>query len=458
MKEKINLPKEFIEARKPIIGKNWESLIKEYEKEPIRGLQVNTLKIDPKTFQQKFTTKIEPIPYTSNGFYIEEELKAGKDPLHHAGSYYVQEPSAMIVANSLPIKKDSIILDVCSAPGGKTIGISNQLQKSGLIVANEVNPTRAKILLGNVERMGIPNCLVTNFQVNQLRDLYPNTFDYIFLDTPCSGEGMFRKDEQALQEWSLEAVDHCSKRSLELLETINDCLKTDGYLIYSTCTFAKEENEDIIEKFLNHHSYQILPVPESIQKVTEPGVKTNNQQTTENCRRFYPYTGKGEGQFVAVLQKQEKQNGKSNIKSTIQPLTAQQKKIVIPALKEILIEVPDHIYQYKEKIIYFEKADFPIPAHQVLCAGITLGTIEKNRFIPHHQLFTSFGKQMKNQLNLKKDDPRVIQYLNGYEIEAENIMDGWGVLLIEECPTGGFKASRGKLKNHYPKGLRIFSN
>ena len=124
----------------------------------------------------------------------------------------------------------------------------------------------------------------------------------------------------------------------------------------------------------------------------------------------------------------------------------------------MLSEIPKHIYQYKGKIIYYEKEDFPIPPHQVLSVGVTLGTIEKNRFIPHHQFFTTFGKQMKNQLNLEKDDSRVKQYLTGYEIEDEHIADGWGVLLIEGCPTGGFKASSGKLKNHYPKGLRIFSN
>ena len=456
MKEKITLPEEFIQTRKPIIGENWNLYLKEYEKEPIRGLQVNTLKIDIETFKQKFTKKIEPIPYTINGFYLEEELKAGKDPLHHAGSYYVQEPSAMIVANSLSIKKDSIVLDVCSAPGGKTIGISNQLQNTGLIVANEINPTRAKILLGNIERMGISNCVVTNFSADQLNTLYTNTFDYIFLDTPCSGEGMFRKDEQAVKEWSLDAVENCSKRSLELLETISSCLKTGGYLIYSTCTFAKEENEDIIENFLSHHSYQLLSLPESIQQVTEAGLKTS--KPTEKCRRFYPYTSKGEGQFVAVLQKQEEQSGKQTNKSAIQPLTAQEKKIVIPALKEMLSEIPEHIYQYKGKIIYYEKEDFSIPPHQVLSVGVTLGTIEKNRFIPHHQFFTTFGKQIKNQLNLEKEDIRVKQYLTGYEIENENVTDGWGALLIEGCPTGGFKASKGKLKNHYPKGLRIFSN
>ena len=456
MKEKITLPEEFIQTRKSVMKENWNLYLKEYEKEPIRGLQVNTLKIDIETFKQKFTKKIEPIPYTTNGFYLEEELKAGKDPLHHAGSYYVQEPSAMIVANSLTIKKDSIVLDVCSAPGGKTVGISNQLQNTGLIMANEVNPTRAKILLGNVERMGISNCVVTNFSVDQLKTLYPNTFDYIFLDTPCSGEGMFRKDEQAVKEWSLKAVENCSKRSLDLLEAISSCLKTGGYLVYSTCTFAKEENEDIIEKFLTHHSYQLLSLPKSIQQVTEIGLKTNKE--TEKCRRFYPYTGKGEGQFVAVLQKQEERRKKETSKSAIQPLTSQEKKIVISALKEMLSEIPEHIYQYKGKIIYYEKEDFPIPPHQVLSVGVTLGTIEKNRFIPHHQFFTTFGKQMKNQLNLEKDDSRVKQYLTGYEIEDEHIADGWGVLLIEGCPTGGFKASSGKLKNHYPKGLRIFSN
>lgn len=455
MKEEKRLPEKFIELRKPLLKEDWEKFIVEYSKEASRGLQVNTLKIDSDSFLKCFDKKIEKVPYTKNSFYIEEELKAGKDPLHHAGSYYVQEPSAMIVTNSVTIPKKSIVLDVCASPGGKSVGILNQLQETGILIANEINPTRAKTLVGNIERIGAKNAIVTNFNCQQLHDLYPNTFDFIFLDTPCSGEGMFRKDDNAIQEWSEENVISCGKRSLELIDTINACLKENGYLIYSTCTFAKEENEDVIEQFLKTHHYELIEVPEEIKKVTTAGIVTTEK--TDICRRFYPHTGKGEGQFVAVLRKKEKQMETANWNSALQMLSQQEKQIIFPFLEELLGKIPNHLYHYKDKIIYYPH-DLPVYKYQVLSAGVTIGTIEKNRLVPHHQFFSCFGKEIKNQLNLKKEDPRVKQYLTGYEIEDNQVKDGWGVILIEGCPVGGFKATKGKLKNHYPKGLRMFTS
>ena len=454
MKEK--LPKEFLEDMKEILKDEFEDFLKKYEEKPIRSFKINNIKTTNENFLEIFDKKIEKIPYAPNGYYLKDEMKVGFDPLHHSGSYYMQEPSAMTVTNSVTIPKDSIVLDVCSAPGGKSIGISNQLLGSGFLVSNEINPTRAKILLSNIERMGITNCMVTNFNVNQLKELYPNTFDYIFLDTPCSGEGMFRKDEQAIQEWSKENVDLCAKRSLELLETIESCLKKDGYLVYSTCTFAKEENEEVIEKFLKKHHYELIELPDNIQKVTKEGIKTTENTTL--TRRFYPHTGNGEGQFIAVLKKKEETNEKENWKSAIQKLTNQQEKIVLSFLKETLTNIDFEIYKYKEQIILLPKTPIPFPSHHVLSLGVTLGTIEKNRIVPHHQFFSAYGKHFKNKLNLKQNDSRIQKYLEGQEIESEQINDGWGCLLIEESPVGGFKAKNQKLKNHYPKGLRNFSN
>ena len=447
----MKLPEEFQKRMQEILKNDYEDFLKSYKEKPIRGIRVNHIKISSKDFEHLFPYPISKIPYTQDGYYLESDVKMGNHPYHHAGLYYMQEPSAMIVANSVTIKENSVILDLCAAPGGKTGEIANLLHNTGTIMANEINPTRAKILLSNIERLGLPNVIISNQSPEQLSQIYPNTFDYVFVDTPCSGEGMFRKDVHAIEEWSMETVSACATRSKKILEYANKMLKQNGYLIYSTCTFSKEENEDVINDFITRHPYEICPVKNKIQAFTAPGIPIS--PTMIHCRRFYPYLAKGEGQFVAVLQKKEENEGKTNFKTTLSDIDKEGERIVRTFLNDSLTSWKYPLFMYNGHIIT-TSTTLPIPNHHIVSAGVYLGDIIKKRFIPSHQFFTTFGPLFKNKVSLSIHDPRLMAYLRGEEIYEENTYNGYGILEVEGYPLGGFKASNGHLKNHYPKGLR----
>ena len=436
------LPADFKNRMKILLKDNYQSFINSFDDSEVKAIRINTNKISVEDFIKLNPFKIEKIPYTSDGFYIEESL--GNHPYHHAGLFYIQDPAAMVPANTISLESDYVVLDLCAAPGGKSGQIASKL-KDGILIANEINPNRAKILFSNIERLGLKNTIVLNNDSYTLSKKYPKTFDVIFIDAPCSGEGMFRKDPNAINEWSLEKIEECAKIQKELLKNADVMLKDGGIIVYSTCTYSLEENELQITNFLKNHDYEILDIDENIKKYTSCGyISKEINPELKKAVRFYPHVYRGEGQFACVLKK----NG-------ILTKTKLDFKIndVIDKYIRNDVDIKLNVEQYNDK--FYTKLPFDISGLKIISSGVKLGEVRNNRFIYHHNFATAYGNFFKNKLNLSLNDLRINKYLHGYEIEDNTVLDGYGVILVDGYPLGLFKASHGRLKNHYPSGLRV---
>jgi len=438
-------PKEFEERMKELLKNEYEAFESALNEAPVKAFHVNTKKISVEDFLKINPFDTEKIPYAKNGFYFSDG-KIGNHPYHHAGMIYVQEPSAQAPVNCIKPEKDWKVLDMCAAPGGKSSQIACQIP-NGFLFSNEYVSSRCKILSGNIERMGYENTAVINCDAQTIGKNFTEYFDLIICDAPCSGEGMFRKEENAVSEWSLENVEKCAIRQLEIIENIKNALKKGGTLVYSTCTYSLEENEELIKTFLeNNPDFYLTETPEEI--------KNNSSQDIGNMeytRRFYPHINKGEGQFVAVLKKKEGENTPKEIKDTLLPLTKQEEKIVCEFLDETLTSYDKKkIKKHNDSIIYIDE-DIKIPKVPVFLCGVKLGTVQKNYFQPHHQLFTALGHLFRKKINLSLKEAE--KYLHGETIPCE-FNKGWCAVCIEDVAMGGGKAVNKTLKNHYPKGLR----
>lgn len=446
------LPKEYESRMKQLLGEDFESYLNELQNPPVKAFRVNTDKISLEDFEKINVFGAEKIPYVENGYYLDYE-KVGNHPYHHAGLIYVQEPGAMAPAECVDIKPDWFVLDMCAAPGGKSTQLKNKLGENGVLVSNEIISSRCKILTGNIERLGLKNTVVTCMDTEKLASRFQNTFDLVMVDAPCSGEGMFRKEEIAVSEWSNENVLMCAKRSADILENAVKTLKSGGYIVYATCTFSLEENEMMIDSFLqNHPEFELVPANERVQKSTADGVKFSGCKC-ENihfARRFYPHIAKGEGQFMAVLHHKGEKIG-NNFYAASNKKTD---KIVNEFLNDTLTEYnSDYVGVYNGNPIYYNNR-LPIPDRTAFCCGVTIGEIRKNYILPHHQFFMALGDNFKRKINLSVNSAELSKYLHGEEFDT-NCQNGWAVVMVEGCAIGGAKVSNGRAKNHYPKGLRL---
>ncbi len=440
------LPEAFKMRMKEILKNDYDSYINSFNEKAVKSIRINTNKISVEDFIKISPFKLERIPYTKDGFYVDEE-SLGNHPYHHAGLYYVQDPAAMMPANLIELKNDYIVLDLCAAPGGKSGQIGSRIT-NGILVCNEINTNRAKILFSNIERMGLKNTIILNNDSFSLSKKYKNTFDVIFIDAPCSGEGMFRKDSNAIKEWSLKKIEECASIQKELLKNADIMLKDGGYIVYSTCTYSLEENELQITNFLSNYNYEVIDVNEEVKKYTECGyVDERINPNLKKAVRFYPHKAKGEGQFACVLQKHGKLT-KTN-------LNFETNNIIDKYIKnDVDIKLNVEIYNNNA----YTKLPFDIKNMKIISSGVKLGEIKESRFIYHHNFITAYGRYFKNKVNLTLEDSRLYKYLQGYEIEDKNALNGYGVILINNYPLGLFKASNGILKNHYPKGLRVIDH
>ena len=280
----MELPEKFKERMKELLQDEYEQFLASYEKKREYGLRLNTLKDIPKELEDSLKDMfgLEPIDWCKTGYYYKEASRPGKHGFHEAGVYYIQEPSAMITAEMAQVEPGMKVLDLCAAPGGKSTQLACKLQGEGLLISNEINKLRAGILSQNIERMGVKNAIVTNESPGHLAEKLPEFFHCVVVDAPCSGEGMFKKEENAVAEWSEENVALCAKRQAEILDCAATMLLPGGKLCYSTCTFAKEENEMQITSFLERHpEFSLL-----------------------EQHRIWPHKQQGEGHFAALLQKE----------------------------------------------------------------------------------------------------------------------------------------------------------
>lgn len=427
----LNLPKDFEQDMKDILKEEYSSFLLSYDKPSFKGLRLNTIKIKDSSL---LPFNLTNIPWCKTGYYYSEQDTPGKHVYHEMGLYYIQEPSAMAPVEELDVQEGDFVLDLCAAPGGKSTQIAAKLNGTGLLISNEIIPSRAKILSSNIERMGIKNAICLNEDPKNVAKHFKNFFDKILIDAPCSGEGMFRKNEEAISEWSKDNVIMCANRQLDILETIYPSLKDGGRIVYSTCTFSKEENEGVIEKFLSNHPEFHL-------------VKPINTFKGDLMQRIYPHLVNGEGHFFAILQKDGSlQKSEIKIKDLKQdPAFLDFKKKYLNVDIKYNLKFGDNLY-----LSPYVNLD----GLKVVRAGLHLGELKKNRFEPSHSLALALSSQdFKNVINLSSQDKEVTTYLQGNSIPTD--INGWGIVAVDGYPLGLIKGDGYQAKNHYPKGLRI---
>ncbi|MBE6651056.1 MAG: hypothetical protein E7613_07055 [Ruminococcaceae bacterium] len=439
------LDEKFIKRMETLLGREGlELYLSELEKPSPRALRVNALKGD----ENALDIDITPVPYSKNCYYFDHD-KIGNHPMHHAGLIYIQEPGAMVPVASVDIESDWKVFDTCSAPGGKSLQAAAFLGDDGFILSNEINTPRARIMSGNFERMGVRNYVITSAPVDKVSEKFKSFFDLVIVDAPCSGEGMFRKEEDAVKDWSEENVRMCAERQKGILQAAAHSVKGGGYLLYSTCTFSTEENEDTVNAFLAENGdFELVSPNERVVPYTVSGVGD------EKFRRFYPHIAPGEGQFCALMKRKGDEEGDVDVTSALSQPTKDEMVSAEDFLKDTLISFDrNYIKKFKDFLVYINP-EIPVPEKVTYSCGVTLGEAKKGYFMPHHHLFSAMGKEFKRKIDLPLDDARICAYLRG-ESFSYDIENGWCAVLIDGIPLGGGKAVNGQIKNHYPKGLRI---
>ena len=434
----------------------YEAFLESYDKERTYGLRYNPLKIDRERFLQEIPFALRSVPWAEEGFYYEGSDQPGRHALHEAGAFYIQEPSAMAVVSALDPKPGELILDLCAAPGGKSTQIAGRMQGKGLLVSNEIVPSRAKILSQNIERLGVANCVVSREEPKRLAQAFPAFFDRVLVDAPCSGEGMFRKDDTAIAEWSPENVDMCAARQRDILEKAAGMVCAGGVLVYSTCTFSKEENEETIEHFIGAH-------PEFV--IEETGIDGVSGQG--KTIRLWPHRIEGEGHFIARLRKADGA-ARSAYRSVAEELTSARKKdkSAVTLCENFLYEelgltdagaaalFEEHVlFNFGEALYLIPEKMIPLKGLQIERPGLQLGFCEKGRLKPSHALALFLHPEHVCK-SYELSPEQTACYLRGATFSVDSGMKGWYLLSVQGCSIGFGKATGGQMKNHYPQGLR----
>lgn len=454
---KEKLPAAFVAGIKELTGEVLDEFLNSYNAPRTHGLRLNRLKSEEAEEAARSLVSmfnLTPVPWCADGYYYDESLRPGRHPYHAAGLYYIQEPSAMSAVELLDPQPGETILDLAAAPGGKTSHIASKMRGQGLLVSNEIHPDRARILAENVERMGMRNAVVTCAAPDGLSRRFPESFDRIMLDAPCSGEGMFRKDPGAIEEWSPELVELCVARQWDIIQEAYVMLKPGGTLAYSTCTFNRAENEEMVERMLAQYSDLQLSAME----------------------RFWPHLQRGEGHFVAVFKKGEGTSGPAIEASVYAKTTGNGGKRAKQAPEQAAYQAfldwatqdlpgfdppagrpllfGDELYLLPET----ENWTWTEPQLRGLKlprAGLHLAHLKKNRIEPAHALaMAASRKQAVRSWNLSADSPEIAAFLRGETLPIDPDYRGWTLVTTDGLPVGWGKASSGQLKNHLPKGLR----
>lgn len=452
----MEFPKDFTAREKTLLGDRFEELYTYATAQPARGVTVNTLRCTPDWFAAHTDFDAEPSKFCRTAFTTAADFRPGRHPWHHAGLLYAQEPSASAPAALLDVRPGMRVADLCAAPGGKTSQLAAALQGQGLLLANEFVAARAEILRQNLERMGVTNAVITNEDTASLAKALPGQFDRVLVDAPCSGEGMFRKEAVAAAQHSDALVAHCAELGAEILENAAALLAPGGVLVYSTCTFAPAEDEAQIAAFLARHPEFTL-CDLSGCGFGRPGEENRAPAgfAAGCCRRIWPADG-GEGHFMAKLQKAADAEAPSPPK--VKPPKAAKPpaewlefaRAYFPALASrplagagewLLLPAPGSEGLNTAKL-------------RIVRGGVLAGSVLKKRFQPAHALFMAYGADCTNREELTLADPRTAAWLRGEEIDAATAQNGWCAVLVDGFPLGGGKVSGGRIKNHYPKGLR----
>lgn len=453
------LPQQFTERMKHMLGEEFGPFYDSYQKPCCRALRLNPLKADRASFPEKAPFLLRQVPWEENGFYYGQKDQPGKHPWHEAGVYYIQEASAMAPAALLDARPGERVLDLCAAPGGKTTQIGAAMRGEGILFCNEIHPARAKILSENVERMGLRNAVVTSEPPEKLAEHFPSWFDRVLVDAPCSGEGMFRRQEEARAEWSPENVKMCAKRQDMILDSAAQMVRPGGRLVYSTCTFAPLEDEGSVSRFLHRHpEFSIVPVPkENGMRDGRPDWVLQPCKGLEGTVRLWPHCLEGEGHYAAVLQKEGygyavAAPGRFGLQKGIPEKDCQEyfrfeKETLTVRLQGVFLRFADQLYLAPKQLP-------SLAGLRVLRPGLHLGTLKKGRFEPSHALALALSAKEALRIHpVFADKGDAQEWIRGMTLSADG-EKGWYLVTVDGYSLGWGKLAGGILKNHYPKGLR----
>ena len=497
----MNLPAEFEKRMQRLLGEEYPDFLHCYEKEKKQGLRVNTGKISVEEFLSLTPFQLTPIPWVKNGFFYREEDQVTKHPHYYAGLYYIQEPSAMVPASRLPVEPGDRVLDLCAAPGGKATELGARLAGEGLLVANDVSVSRARGLQKNLELFGIANALVTAETPGKLLEKFGCSFDKILVDAPCSGEGMFRKDPSLIRSWEERGPEYYAPLQKEILSCAVQMVKPGGQILYSTCTFSPEEDEEVILQILREYPELVMEQAEGYEGFCTGILPVEDCRETgfdkKKCIRIWPHKMEGEGHFTVLLRKNpqgdeasgnapgvlaaawpdvphpstdracdpdRRKKGtpvKRNRKepaccaaSCKLPAEAERflEKLSLPCLKR------GRFFQNKEELFLLPE-DLSLPGLRYLRTGLYLGTVKRDRFEPSQALAMALKKQQyKNVLDLPWEHPAVNRYLKGETLELEETQacqPGWVLVCCDGYPLGWGKCVNGTIRNKYQPGWRM---
>lgn len=454
------LPAAFEQRMQRLLGEEYPAFRDALARPQARGLRVSPLKIAPEQFAAQAPFALTPVPWAPEGFFYPDTERPGRHPYYEAGVYYIQEPSAMAVGALADAKPGERVLDLCAAPGGKTTHLAGRMHGEGLLVANEIHAGRAAILAQSIERMGVQNCIVCNETPDRLAQRFPAFFDCIVVDAPCSGEGMFRKDDNPAQsEWTPELPAFCAARQAEILDRAAEMLAGGGRLIYSTCTFAPEEDEGTLSRFLERHpefTMQQVPTPEKLSPA-HPEWAENGNPDTRYAFRLWPHKLDGEGHFAAVLHKTAgDRRDAPRLHETYSKKEQEQLRDAEKLLSELVRRLPEgQLVLRKEKLwLLPEACQLDMSGLKVKRMGIEVGTLKKNRLEPAHALAHALAPEDFVQVcDLRAADGSAEAYLRGETFPYDG-QKGWTAVAADGFVMGWGKCAGGIMKNHYPKGLR----
>ena len=449
----MKLPDAYTTKMQHLLGKEYDEFINTYDKNKWQGLRVNTLKISVEDFLEICPFELVPIPWCGEGFYFEESVRPAKHPFYHAGLYYIQEPSAMApvsILNPIPGEK---ILDICAAPGGKTVQIAAALKGLGVIVTNDINMNRVKALIKNIELYGIKNAIATNETPEKLSQYLSHYFDRILVDAPCSGEGMFRKDPSLIKSWESYNDDYYPLIQKNIMGQIPKMLKEGGKVLYSTCTFSPSENEGAIMEFLEQNSdFKLVNFPKKYGFSEGHPEWVNGDDELKACARLWPHKLAGEGHFMALL---ENSTEKSFEGPNIDKYNSQIREEFKSFVNENLNVNLDGVFNVYNEQLYLLPVPLPsLKGLKVMRSGWMLGSYKTKRFEPSQAL--AMGLKMndvKRSINFKIDDQNAIRYLKGETLNIEG-EKGWTLICIGDYPLGWAKQTGTGMKNYYPASWR----
>jgi len=458
------LPAGFLAKMERLLGAEYEQFLHSYANEPRGGLRVNTLKISVPDFIRKSPFTLSPLGnFEAAAFLVGGDERPGSHPYHAAGLYYLQEPSAMVVASLVRPRPGEVVLDLAAAPGGKATHLATLMADTGLLVANDVSASRAQLLAQNLERWGVRNTLITSVAPERLATTFGPIFDRVLVDAPCSGEGMFRR--QGSFEWSQAIVQACARRQTGILDTAAELVRPGGLLVYATCTFAPEENEAAIARFLARHAGYELEEPPRLPGfapgrpdwVADESLADETRQQLGRAVRLWPHRFPGEGHFIALLRRHEAEEPAGSRQPARYPSPRHAELMVWRQFADEHL----HVDFPEERMTLVNNRLYLLPARaldagglKIIRYGLLLGEMRRGYFRPSHTLAMSLAPaEVRLSLSWAAGAPEVQAYLAGHDAEASG-PEGWVLVAVDGHPLGWAKRVAGRLKNHYPRGLR----